>query len=563
MTETLTPSAALPPSFAGRRFARTATALASSGLLVGMGAVSASPAVAAEEADCDASNTVDATDTGTAADIQTLLDANTAIVCLAGSFTLASSLTFDHNLELFGLDGAELDGDSLTRMLTGSGGASLSVQNISFIDGSAVVGGAISVDGELLVEDSQFTDNSSVEDGGAIFVDGANVVEVVGSTFTANATGPEVGGDGYSGGAIFAVGTSAVFVSESTFTGNEASELGGAIAGYTVIAELSEFSDNAAPFGGAIYGFAVVGFESTFAGNSAEEGGAIRGLAYGASLGSTFVDNDATAYGGAIAAGVPEGMNGYGGVISLNSTFVENTAAEVGGALVGQYGQVALSTFLDNEADAALITERSDAIWVFGDEEPMEIGGSIFAGSRPTAQLGSAFDDSYADLGGNVFSTAQSAESALGTPDPSTTFGQPTASIFGAGASLGDNGGPTQTLALVAGSPAVDAVPESTLALLPTAAEATFAPAQERLDAVADLIAASDTSDVDQRSEPRVGAFVDAGAFELQADEIGSEGELADTGAADTKVLGGFAALLLGIGAAFAIGTRRLSRDGR
>ncbi len=558
MTETLTPAAAVPPTFAGRRLARTATALASSGLLVGMGAVSASPAVAAEALDCDGTNTVDATDSGTVTDIQNLLDANTPIVCLEGSFTLASSLTFDHNLELFGLAGAELDGDNVTRMLTGSLGATLSVQNISFVDGAAFEGGAIYVDGDVFVENSQFTNNSSDEDGGAIYVADSNVIEVEGSTFTGNSTGPEFEGEGYSGGAIFSAGTSSVFVSDSTFSNNEASQLGGAIAGYFVITELSEYTDNTAPFGGAIYGFAMIGSESTFAGNSAEEGGAVRSLAYGISFGSTFVGNDATAYGGAMAVGLPESLEGYGGIISLNSTFVENTAVEVGGALVGEYGQIALSTFLDNEADADLIIERSDAIWVFDDnEETMEVGGNIFAGSGVTAQLGSAFDNSYDDLGGNVFSTSEEAESALGTPDATTLFSRSIAQIFGANPALADNGGATETVALIGTSPAINAVPAGTISEASASLGAAFAP----FDSAVELMAAVDSIDVDQRNEAREG-LADAGAYEFGEPELGSE--LADTGVAtDAGVLAGFAALLLGIGASFAIGTRRISRLGR
>jgi hypothetical protein len=79
---------------------------------------------------------------------------------------------------------------------------------------------------------------------------------------------------------------------------------------------------------------------------------------------------------------------------------------------------------------------------------------------------------------------------------------------------------------------------------------------------VTEFIATVDSVEVDQRNVERTG-LADAGAYEYGEPEVGSE--LADTGAdeAATTWLAGLAALLLGIGAAFAIGTRRLSRDAR
>ncbi len=561
MTETLTTASAVPATFAGRRLTRTAAALASSGLLVGMGAVSATPAVAAEAADCDAGNTVNSGMGGTQNDIQVLLsDVTEPVVCLAGTFVLTSTLTLNRPVELFGLDAAELDGDG-DQIINATAGSDLLVQNISFINGDAFEGGAIYIDGGLTVENSQFTGNTSYADGGAIFVAGSNTVDVIGSTFTDNSTGPEFGGDPYGGGAIYVDGTSTLFIEESTFSGNEASGAGGAVFAYVVVNDLSEFSDNTAPFGGAVYGAATISFESTFANNSAEEGGAVRAFLYAASIGSTFVGNAASESGGAIEAGLQgEGQGGYGAVVSLNSTFVDNTADSVGGAIVGEYGQIALSTFLDNEADAGIIFDHSDAIYAFGAEGSMEVGGNIFASSRFNRQLGAQEDDAYSDLGGNVFTTNEGTEAPLGTPDATTLFSQSAASIFGAGAGLADNGGPTQTVALVEGSPAIDVVPTLAIDIFAVSmpADSEFAPVREQLDDIADLLAASDTSEVDQRSVERT-AIADAGAYEY------GEAELAATGADDStkSILGGLAALLLGAGAAFAIGTRRISRNGR
>lgn len=554
------PAAAAPLGSPARRQLNRAAALTSSGLLVGLGALgAAAPAVAAEATDCTDSNTVDTGDGGAAADVQLLLDdAGVPVVCIAGSFFLTSPLIVARDVTLFGLSGAQLDGDNLTSLISGSTGADLTVQNISFVDGAGFAGGAIYVDASLTVENSQFTGNTSVEDGGAIYVDGSNTVLIEGSTFTNNATGPVLEGSGYSGGAIFAAGSSSVNITESTFTGNTASESGGAVAGYAVIAELSEFSDNEAPLGGAMYAAVTVAADSTFTSNAADEGGAVRSVLYGATFGSTFVDNSATDVGGALAIGLIEGgIDTYGALISLNSTFVENSAV-VGGAVLADYGLIGLSTFLDNEASTTLVDEQSDAVFVTGFEGEMGLGGNIFAGSRVSAQVGAISPTSIDDLGGNVFSTAAGTEVSLGTPHPSTRFSRTVAAIFGASPTLGDNGGPTDTLALIASSPAVDTVPAGVIDLFASTSVSGLAPVQQRLEAAAELLPASDSTSLDQRSVERSG-LADAGAYEFGDAELAATG--ADTGTAGW--LAAIAALLLGSGAAVAIGARRRSRSQR
>lgn len=554
------PAAAAPLGSPARRQLNRAAALTSSGLLVGLGAFgAATPAVAAEATDCTDANTVDTGDGGSAIDVQLLLDdAGVPVVCIAGTFFLTSPLTVGRDVTLFGLAGAQLDGDNLTSLISGSTGADLTVQNITFVDGSGFTGGAIYVDASLSVENSQFIGNTAVEDGGAIYVDGSNTVLIEGSTFTNNATGPVLEGSGYSGGAIFSAGSSSVNITESTFAGNTASESGGAVAGYAVIAELSEFSDNEAPLGGAMYAAVTVAADSTFTSNAADEGGAVRSVLYGATFGSTFLDNSATDLGGALAIGLIEGgIDTYGALISLNSTFVENSAV-VGGAVLADYGLIGLSTFLDNEASTTLVDEQSDAVFVTGFEGEMGLGGNIFAGSRASAQVGAISPTAIDDLGGNVFSTAAGTEVALGTPHPSTRFSRTAAAIFGPSPTLGDNGGPTDTLALIASSPAVDAVPAGVIDFLTTTSATGLAPVQQSLEAAAELLPASDSTSLDQRSVERTG-LADAGAYEFGDAELAATG--ADTGIAGW--LAAIAALLVGSGAAVALGARRRSRSQR
>jgi len=501
------------PSASLRHHAARAAAVASSGLLVGIGVTAATPAVAATEADCTVANTLDAA-SDDELDLQALLGADTAIVCLSGTFPLTTPLEFDHDLTLFGLTAAELDGNDLTGLLLGSGGADLTVQNITFTDGSAVDGGAIASDGSLSVENSVFNSNTASNHGGAIFNDG----------------------DGYD-----------VQIVDSVFTDNTATNGGGAVYGFGVVIATSAFIENAAIAGGAVYGFGVYSAESTFTSNVAEAGGAVFGGQYNASAGSTFLQNEAEVVGGAMAA--------YGTSLVINSTFLENEAGDVGGALLTTSGQVALSTFIENRANGVIVDEASDAIMAEGDGDTVALLGNIFASSRANPQVGSYDVDAYEDGGGNVFSTTQAAESALGTPHPSTQFGRSLASIFGTAPTAQDNGGSVPTIALVAGSPAIDAVPEGAFDDFfgPTA---ELAPASERFaEAVAELEAAVTDATVDQRNVERTG-LLDAGAFEFGDAELAATG--ADSGV--TAWLAGAAALLLGLGVTVMALARRSRR---
>lgn len=558
MTEILRANVATPSvSLSRRRATRAAAVVTSGGLLASMGAVGAAPAFAADATDCEPGNTVDAA-TGTAGDIQTLLDANTAIVCLSGTFALTAPLEFDHNLTLFGLTAGELDGNDLAALIEGGAGASLTVQNLSFVDGAGVQGGAIYVDGDLTVENSTFASNSADEDGGAIYVDivaGDPTITITDSTFSSNATGPLIDGfDGYSGGAIYSDSIGTFTITGSEFTGNSASFLGGAVFGYAVLTEESTLSNNSAGGGGALYATLMASIESTYSDNSAEYGGGVMALAYAASIGSTFVGNEASFAGGAIASGLGGGggFAGYGSMQSLNSTFVDNTAVEFGGAILADYGQVALSTFLNNEVDSS---GEGNAIHLFADESEMEIAGNVFAGTSATAQLGAEPAGIYTDLGGNVFSTARATEAALAAPHPSTLFSRSVTSLFGPSPTLSSNGGTTTTIALVSGSPAIDAVPPETLDQIDFLPTSALASAAEELQSVVDVTAAATGAGLDQRNVERTG-FADAGAFEFGDAELAATGSDATT----NGWLAALAAMLLGSGVAAALVARRRSR---
>ena len=238
--------------------------------------------------------------------------------------------------------------------------------------------------------------------------------------------------------------------------------------------------------GGASFGVVDLTLQN---GSSLGPGGAID-ASHGGPLtiqGSTFAHNRAGA-GGAIAAGGP------GTVTVVASTFVDNaTAGGDGGAIDGSVVSVTNSTFVANQAAhggaihalAGLTVVNSTFVTNVGTGASFELAGgspivrnSILAGGSggECDLVGSVITDQ----GGN-FGT----DGSCGFNATSSRNGVPVADL--ALAPLADNSGPTQTVALLPGSLAVNAA------------------------------AACPPPATDQRGVPRPqGAACDSGAFEVE-----------------------------------------------
>ena len=251
---------------------------------------------------------------------------------------------------------------------------------------------------------------------------------------------------GHTGGAIYAVGD--VTVTNSVFTGNSGT-YGAAILAFN--------EDSYIPMDVSITG-------STFSGNEAQnDGGAVWGYGSVVIANSTFVDNTANLGGAVYAPPAP----GIGDINVTNSTFINNVATGAdaeGGALFAKSGQVIFSTFINNTAPEPVVGQEvpGNAIYKAGSSQ-FNVGGNIFAGNSPYPQLGYGEDVSpFIDLGGNVFSTSSATETDI-TQDDSSVFGASLMSIFGTNtpalATFSPNSSGTQTIGLVAGSPALNIVP--------------------------------------------------------------------------------------------------------
>ncbi len=305
--------------------------------------------------------------------------------------------------------------------------------------GNDVGGGAIyALGGILNIEHCTFTGNQG-GNGGAIGNLQARFT-IEDSTFSGNSTHARSGGNGGNGGAIYVDGSNngLLTIRRSVFVNNVSTNLGGAIHTYQyarssgVAIEDSTFQGNATQWnGGAIYHQnGTLRIErSTFAGNTTVgQGGALWLLETSAGVitNSTFTGNSATGRS-------TDGSTGLGGAILINDenhltlshlTIVNNSADWVGGGICG-------GSTSDTTLRASIVANNSAAngghTWNIGKNCSSQLGNGGFNLQYPARN---ASDGNDRDCSAGI----EVAEPKLGP--------------------LADNGGLTQTRALLGGSPA-------------------------------------------------------------------------------------------------------------
>ena len=274
------------------------------------------------------------------------------------------------------------------------------------IDGS---GQSITVDGastfQILTVNSGATltvENLTMSDGSATLGGG---IENEGTLTVSNCTfSGDIGTDGGDGGAIYNTGV--LTVTNSTFSGNSAGS-GGALDNHaTLTITSSTFSGNSAPMGA---------------------GGAIRNVGSLKLTNSTFSGNsaDVAGLGGAI-----DNANGASMTIA-NSTFSGNSVSGE-----DQFGHTGHGGVIENFGSATLSGVILAASTGGGNCD------NVFPGSKlPTSAGFNISDDSSCGFSG----TSINSSTTLNL-DPR---------------GLQNNGGPTQTIALEAGSDAIDLIPST------------------------------------------------------------------------------------------------------
>jgi hypothetical protein len=458
----------------------------------------------------------------TTAMIQQALDAGGPIRVAAGGATIALAATLSVTRDaILDLGGSALSGGGSRRVIEvsnpGNRTYTFVLQHGAITGGSTPGGsgaGLYKATGgpwqavTIRIFGVDFNGNHAIataqdDGGGAIYVVGAAELSVVDSSFEGNS--------GANGGALYSLGSQRVDIHDSTFTANGATGSGGnpgnggnggaiGVDGDARDVNLCRVRlvDNVAnAFGGGLFTvtYSDASFtriqDSTLEGNTSSASDKLAGGAYiqGSPLsisGSTFRDNSANGYAGLA-------LFGYGGVLEgsiVNSTFVGNTArGGLGGAMSIQ---AATSLLLENVTiarntapcsvcfAAGIANDSGDALTLRNVIFEDNVGGNAY---NPWAILHPA----AAGAANLVWPESRGSGQTEAPVSPGTTF---------AGAGLADpaaNGGPTQTMAIAPGSPAIDA------------GTSTGAPP------------------TDQRGAARNGP-VDIGAFEWQGDPIFADG---------------------------------------
>ncbi len=234
-----------------------------------------------------------------------------------------------------------------------------------------------------------------------------------------------MGNTGQAGAAITTGGT--LTVTNSTFTSNVggANGIAGAIYSYagTTTVNGSTFAKNSAPFGGAISNAARMTVSgSTFTGNSAGQigGGGILNFTGGTLTvrNSTLTGNSTTGDGGGIAST-------DGTTTIINSTITGNSTTHSGGGLANSATMILVNTIVAGNTSSNSATVA-------------DIAGPIAASSH-----------------NNLIGTGGSGGLTNGTSGNKINVANP-----GLG-TLGSYGGPTQTIPLLANSPALDAASDT------------------------------------------------------------------------------------------------------
>ena len=363
------------------------------------------------------------------------------------------------------------------RLFDVTAGGTLRLENVTLTNAAVGPGSAIHATGGDVVLTSCVVSGNA---GGAVQGSAAATASITatGTTFSGNTSGSALeASDDYDlavegcafdanhqtsfglGGAIALTGSGAGrqhTITLSTFTANTAGG-GGAISlesiPGTVTIATSTFSGNTTSALSGYGGAAILSFQpglaitdTNFLGNAANgpshNGGAILSpqIAF-TCTGCTFEGNGTTANGGAICAT---------GMTILNSTFTGNTAGSSGGAIYVDNPALPNALALGNATISG--NQAAAGGGLRAGSASIVVKNSIIAGN--TAPTGPDCVGTVTSQGHNLIGNGSACGLSATTGDQVGTPGTPIAPGL---ATIADNDGPTRTMALVAGSPAIDA----------------------------------------------------------------------------------------------------------
>ncbi|MBK8618541.1 MAG: hypothetical protein IPN96_15810 [Anaerolineales bacterium] len=318
-------------------------------------------------------------------------------------------------------------------------GGNPTFNSVTFSENKADSGGAIfNFNGNLTMADMVFNANQAYKNlyssmGGAIFNGG--ILSIDASSFYDNAA--------MNGGCILNAGT--LRITNSNFYSNRSN------LNYATSTSVSGVNSKIgfSLYGGCInnYGITTVSY-STFSGNTAGySGGGIYNDTSGTLvvLNSTFSDNQAVYYGGAIYA--------LGTTSIHNSTFSKNqvTNGNGGGVFSNSNLDISNSTFSENNA-------KYFGGGVYNDGGALHLKNSLLANS---VNGGDCFNFEGDTINTNINNLIESNGSSGFMCGTASITGDPKLGL------LADNGGSTQSLALLPGSLAIDMGDDTVCAISP------------------------------------------------------------------------------------------------
>jgi len=375
-------------------------------------------------------------------------------------------------------------GDTITFAPALSGGtihlaSTLELSQDVTIDGSALAS-QITISGD--------TDNNGTSNVRVFYVN-SGVTATLDSLIITKGTDINGGGGIYND-------SGTLTVTNSTLSGNSStsSSGGGIFNTGTLAVTNSTLSGNSAGFGGGIFnnGGTLTLTNSTLSGNSSGGGGSIYNTGTLTVTNSTLSGNSATSSGGG------GGIFNTGTLAVTNSTLSGNSASSGGGGIFNITGALTVtnSTFSGNSATS------SSGGGIFNNSGTMTVTNSTLSGNSATSSGGGGIRNYNGTL--NYANTIIVNSSSGGECVNNATIGTNinnlvedsscSASLSGDPNldALANNGGPTQTFALLIGSSAINAGNNT-------------------------ICAASPVNGLDQRGMTRPqGVYCDIGAFELE-----------------------------------------------
>jgi hypothetical protein len=298
-------------------------------------------------------------------------------------------------------------------------GGSTTVTDSTFSGNSALNGGGIDSSGgsTLTMTRGMLTGNSATLHGGGINVSG--IATVTSSTMSGN--------NSNQGGGVY--NDDMLTLASSTISGNTAFTGGGIFNGRTLTVTANTISNNTATSnGGGIFNQQLLTVTaSTISGNSASGGGGIHNQQLLTVMSSTLSMNSATGDGG----GINNDTSANTSATVTNSTFNGNSAGNFGGGIHNVATMTLTNSTLAGNSAPAVGTGNGGGIWSGGGSDILKVTNTIVA-NNPGADLAGRdpIVDSHNVWGGSN--------------------GPPLL------APLGNYGGPTHTIALLPGSPAID-----------------------------------------------------------------------------------------------------------